>query len=405
MRGRTSVLLAAGAFVVLAVAVGGLFGNRNIDAALPAPPSTYLAAPTGASGLAEALQRMGVKVERWRRSVRLLPPPDSAGVGTLFAVLGPSTPLSRGEVKVLLDQVRTGMPLLLAGVTTGSLSTCWGWQSTFRGIDSIPVHAPGVALSPQAPAVRWVLAPAEAEERSESFEEKAAGVRSLPCREPVLRVDTLLLTAGNRPVLVRVTPKFGAAVLILSDPVLLGNRSLREHDLGPDLLRLIAASGRGVQFDEFHHGYDTGGGLLGAVIEWSGRSPWGWVAWQLAAVGVIALLVAMRRTGPIRTVVVRKRRSPLEHVRALATALRAARGHDVAVGLLVHGLRRRLSRDGRVPRGEGAEWLEQLKDRVRTPRARAAVVRLGTLTRPGRSADDVLAAANAVEVVWQELRP
>jgi hypothetical protein len=101
----------------------------------------------------------------------------------------------------------------------------------------------------------------------------------------------------------------------------------------------------------------------------------------------------------------RKRRSPLEHVRALATALRAARGHDVAVKLLVRGLRRRLSRDGRLTRDPVDRWVAQLQDRVRTPRARAAVARLGAFTRPGASAEDVLAAANAVEEVWQELRP
>jgi hypothetical protein len=122
-------------------------------------------------------------------------------------------------------------------------------------------------------------------------------------------------------------------------------------------------------------------------------------------VGLIALVVAAVRTGPIRSAIVRTRRSSIEHVRALATALQAARGHDVAVDLLIRGLRRRLSRDARPGREPVAAWIGTLASRVRTAPARAAATRLMTLTRPGRSVDDVLAAAHAVEDVWQDLRP
>lgn len=405
VRRRTLALLAAGLFLLLAVAVGAVFSTRGVDAGLPTNASSYLAAPTGASGTAEALQRMGVPVERWRRSYRLFPVVDNATPDPLLVVLGPGMPLTRNEARILVDRVRDGVPLLLAGPGTQLATACWGWRSEFRGEDSIRVRAPGMPLSPRAPYVHWVLVPAGEDTAGQGAEVRYAGVPAKSCRQGTLVADTLLATAGNRPVLVEVIPKRGARVLILSDPVLLSNRSLREHDLGPTLLRLLAGAGRGVRFDEYHHGFDAGGGLLGEVVAWSGRSPWGWAAWQLTAVGLLALLVAMRRTGPIRSVIVRTRRSPLEHVRALATALRAARGHDVAIDLLVAGLRRRLSRDGRAMRGSNPAWMAQLQDRVRTPRARAAVQRLGTLTRPGRSAEDVLAVANAVEDVWQELRP
>jgi hypothetical protein len=42
---------------------------------------------------------------------------------------------------------------------------------------------------------------------------------------------------------------------------------------------------------------------------------------------------------------------------------------------------------------------------VRGARACDAVVTLKSLTRPGQSPDAVLRAANAVEDVWEELRP
>jgi hypothetical protein len=91
-------------------------------------------------------------------------------------------------------------------------------------------------------------------------------------------------------------------------------------------------------------------------------------------------------------------------VTALATALSAARGHDVAIRLLIRGLARRLAADGRMP-ADSTRLLARLQPIVRTDRGRAALAQLRTLVAPGQPADSVLAAANAVEDVWQDLRP
>ena len=73
----------------------------------------------------------------------------------------------------------------------------------------------------------------------------------------------------------------------------------------------------------------------------------------------------------------------MEHVRALATALAAARGHDVAVRLMIQGLRRRLSRGARATPDLEA-WLESLGPSVRTARGREALESLGAMTRGRR---------------------
>ena len=77
----------------------------------------------------------------------------------------------------------------------------------------------------------------------------------------------------------------------------------------------------------------------------------------------------------------------------------------MAVRALERGLRRRLSADGKPTRDDPRRWLEGLGDRVRGGVARRAVAQLLELTRPGQGAAQVLAAANAVEEIWQELRP
>jgi hypothetical protein len=120
---------------------------------------------------------------------------------------------------------------------------------------------------------------------------------------------------------------------------------------------------------------------------------------------VLALLAAAVRFGPARHVISRRRRNALEHVRALANALAAARGHDEAVALLIRGLRRRLARPGERIRGDAQAWLAGLAERVTSPVSRTAVATLQSLSRGRADANGVLRAANAVEDVWQDLKP
>jgi hypothetical protein len=230
--------------------------------------------------------------------------------------------------------------------------------------------------------------------------------RPVACTAPAaLRVDTLLRDSRNRAVAIRLTLARDRTVTLVAEDHLFANRALRETAAGPFALRLVVPRYARVVIDEFHHGYDASGSLAGATIAWTTRSPWGWAIWQLAVVGVLALVAAGVRFGPVRSAIERRRRSPLEHVRALATALAAASGHDVAVRLIVQGLRRRLSHVGRSIRGETTAWLEGLAPAVRTPRGRGALETLTTIIHRPASAADVLAAANAVETLWEELKP
>jgi hypothetical protein len=193
--------------------------------------------------------------------------------------------------------------------------------------------------------------------------------------------------------------------MLVADDRLFSNRDLRETEAGPLALSWIVPRYDRIVVDEYHHGYQASGSLVGATLKWSFHSPWGWMAWQLAVVGLIALLTAGIRFGPIRAAVHRRRRSPLEHVRALATALAAARGHDVAVGLMVQGLRRRLSRPGTAIRSDLGTWLESLGPTIRSNRGRDALVTLTTLLRGQPDSEGVLRAADAVETLWEELKP
>jgi len=223
------------------------------------------------------------------------------------------------------------------------------------------------------------------------------------CLPGRFRSDTLLVTTSGEPVALRVTPDSGAAALLVADGRLFSNRMVRETRAGEFTLGLVQGRYSRVLVDEYHQGFGPGGGIVGAARRWLASVPAGWAIIQLAVVGLIALLIGAIRFGPARHVLPRRRRSSLEHVHALATALAAADGRRVAVSLIVRGLRRRLARPGDGQAGDTDAWLAALEVRTRTPAGRDAARRLVTLTRTPAGAHSVREAALAVEVVWQDL--
>ena len=90
--------------------------------------------------------------------------------------------------------------------------------------------------------------------------------------------------------------------------------------------------------------------------------------------------------------------------KALAAGLESAADSNTAVQRIVAGLRRRLSRAGQIGGADLRAWLETLELATTTPRGRGAVRRLRHLITQ-RGGEHALDAAQAVEDVWEELRP
>jgi len=399
MRPRAELGLAAGILAVLAVGATMLGSRRARNTDTDPRRSTYLAGPSGASAWAEALGRLGVRVERYRRPAPAVGAIDRRAV---FAVIGPTRRLDAREGAQL-----SALPadLLLAGEGTDAAMTCLGYRVSERWADPAALKAPPDAEELPMPRARAELVRHLASTIVDSSD--VYDGRRISCSVPVpSRVDTLLRTINDRPVAIRVGYADGRTVTLVADDGLFRNRTLRRTAAGPIMLGLLTPRYRRVVVDEFHQGFSTTGtSLAGATLAWSGRSPWGWIVWQLVAVGVIALVASGIRFGPARQVILRRRRSPLEHVRALATALAAARGHETAVRLMAQGLRRRLSRAGRAGPADLDRWLAGLADSLRTDRGRRALATLTDASTGSPTSADVLEAANAVETLWEELKP
>lgn len=407
MRARTEALIGVAVLAALTGAAALLGSRRGTMGQEDRRSSVFLPGPYGARGLADGLTRLGLEVRRFRRGLRRLDADTGAVLATAFVLLDPSEPVAGSEVETLRawNDARPENALVLAGRGVAAVMRCYGYALDWRYLDSLEVRPVGGAAEEAWPKVAGILAASLDSVVTDSS--RIADARATSCAVPAIAaVDTLLTSTTGRVVALRLIRADSAGdVVLLSDAGLARNRALRETPAGPFMLGLFAGRFRRVIFEEAHHGFGEGGSLAAATLQWSRRSPWGWAMWQLALVGVLALLAGAFRFGPPRPVLERKRRSPLEHVRAVATALAAARGHDVAIRSIVEGLRRRLLPAGQRSRGDWREWLTQLGAHVQSPRARDAVATLKNLTRPGQSPDGVLRAANAVEDVWQELHP
>jgi hypothetical protein len=402
MQPRTELGISAGLLLVLGVVVVAAASRRGAPAVDDARRSTYLTGPGGASAFAEAAARLGVEVVRYRRPIGTLTVADSGSGKAVVAVLGPGSPLGSSDARHLLE---LPADLLLAGPGARAAMECLGYRLDRRiWRDSIRTRSPADAEDMPAPKVATALVP----HGSREVRDNAARYdgRSVRCRVPQpSRVDTLLETMRQSPVVVRLSYPSGRSATLVADDGLFRNRTLRRTLAGGLTVGLVAGRYQRMIVDEYHHGYTAAGSLGGAALDWSARSPWGWMVWQLAAVGLVALVASGVRFGPVRSAIERRRRSPMEHVRALATALAAARGHDVAVRLMVQGLRRRLSRGGRPGSADLGAWLESLGPSVRTSRGREALATLSRTLGTAADASAVLAAGNAVETLWEELKP
>jgi hypothetical protein len=382
------------------------------------PPSTYRSGPTGGRAPYDVLAQLGIPEERRRtplfdlaRQVRRRP--------AALLVIAPEQPLVPAELEAVGRYVAMGGTLV--GVSdAGGLTACLGWMvvrpdsSERHSSDSVPVVLPdGLG---RLPAVRWVLGrglpdslggPSKRDiEHGGRLRERRMFRGAAQCTATVSRTDTLLSTQSGSPVLIRVGYRGGGSALLMADDQYFRNAAWRNTDVPELLVPLLDPGGRGkLSWDEYHHGYDTGGSAASAVLGWLARSPVGWALFQLVGVLLVWLGVTAVRFGPPRAVIDRRRRSPLEHVEALAAGLEGADGTQTGVALIVSGLRRRLSRTGRAPHGEARGWLAALELVLPRMAGRRAVRRLQHILTDTGGAERVLGAAQAVEDVWEELRP
>jgi uncharacterized protein DUF4350 len=384
----------------------------------PKPPvldyrtSTLVAGPRGSRAVYDVLVQLGRPVQR-----RLTPlynlTADTTRRTAVLVELNPPRWLQDAEMEQLVRYVRRGGAVLSAG-NGGGVTACAGWRLEPDGFvgDSVAVEAPGHALD--LPEVARVLRPRTTRERdTPRLKELIKRDEPDPCDSLVaVRAETLLATVKHQPAVLRIWYDGGGSLTLASDAGWFTNQVWRDTD-APVVVLPLLASPRGqpgrVVLDEYHQGFGEDEQSVSRLTwDWLRSSPIGWAMLQILAIALLWLAVMTVRFGPALEVIQRRRRSPLEHLEALGAGLESAGGTDTAVMRLLAGLRRRLSRTGTVP-AENKQmqfWLETLELAMRNPRGRAAVKRLRNLMNEHNGGDArVLAVAQTVEDVWEELHP
>lgn len=377
-RRRRRIALAA---VLVLIVVAALFtpeviGGRSGDARL----TTYSAEAQGAKLLYELASRLGWHVERWTDAA-----PMAANERTVMAVLDPVETPGVIETHRILEQVRGGAALLYVMGGGGALNDSLHVKRSLFG-GTYQATAAGAAEARRASdtlrARRFDSTAADTVE-DEDFESPAecnhiARNDGLPMwtdetvrlwrfswtrRRPAdvvifarstLERDTKDTSIARSAPAAAGFPLGKGRVVVVSDPDLLRNDVLRVCRWGLDVVaaRMLEYLAAGTPrrdrlvFDEYHQGFGTHPGTLRAIALYLSRAASGHVLLQGLLAGLVLLLALGPRALPVHDEERVERRSPLEHVGALAQAYARVGATRTATARLVRGLRRRVERGG-----------------------------------------------------------
>lgn len=376
--------------IVLLAALAGV--TADADDRNDPRASTWVRSGNGAAALYWTLQDLGIQTKR-----RTAPFLDADSLRGIVAVIAPLEQVTEDEAGAAAAFVRRGGTLLYVPGP---------YESSTPLMDSLGIRADwlrGIQL--------WTSETRAARPLPHGWTEGVAEVtgfqRILRDTAGVMRekgVDTLLVVDGG---IAAATWQMGRGrVIAFSDAGPLRNDELKTSGAATVLARAVADVARGdtLWFDEYHHGFTGGGsGMVSGMARHAWRTlPRGLIV-QLLLAGALLLWVAGRRFGsPLQPEPLR-RRSPLEHVEALAGAYRQAGARRTARRLLLAGLARRLGR--RAPPDDRAAG-EMLGRMARhSPVGREAAAELEKDFKRGADADLVSLARGVDRYLDEVKRP
>lgn len=359
LRPRLAVPALLALLALVAVLVPQAIDGRSGDPRLTVTNT----GPQGASLVAELSRRLGwVTVERRTREV-------PAGDSLVHLVLAPAVPLRKAEVRAVLDAVDAGAAALIVPADAddpllGALNLELGSSGTHQA-DSSACPTPNVFVrrlwGDRDEAALWSLTPIG------PFPDPAQVFLTLQPSDPD---DS---TSRGRTWGMIGIPRGAGRLVIASDPDALRNDAVRvcAHGLDVPLVRALEwlrAGGRvprtTLVFDEFHQGKGDQPGAWDTVLAFLAESGPGRA---ILALGVAALLLVAARAPrlvPPRSAERVERRSPMEHVDALARAYETVGATRTVAQRLVGGLRRRLEGPTGRRRGEtDAAFLARVRER------------------------------------------
>jgi hypothetical protein len=289
--------------------------------------SSYSAVPAGGRGLYEVLERLGFRTER-----RLVPLREAVSSDPVYLVLGAPVGYTAVEAHRLLEAVRGGAGLFVIPEPGTRLADSLGltWAVELPRRDSLGMQRIGPGW------VRQVLRRVD--------DDRVSDDRYEPPDEATTFL-TIETDEGVEPVIVGL-PMGRGRLVVAADPELFRNSEVRLGAPAERVVRLVewlqdGDAARRIVFDEYHHGYGTHADPAAVARRALVTTPAGRTVLQVGcAVLVLLLALGVRPIRPRPRIRI-ERRSPLEHVGALARAYGAVNAEQRAAHLLVRGLLRR----------------------------------------------------------------
>ena len=314
------------------------------------PGTMYSSYATGAGGtraMYDVLKRLGFAVERNERP--LSAEPDSNSTYVLF---NPAQPLTVIEQSHLLAAVRRGT-ILVFTMDGDALADSLGFRTTTPTDGFFTLSRTRVAGgNPKPPTVQdpqaifqaafpiSVTVGSASKDSSQTFLWLEPAERSKAAQFDSAHQSALVI--GHRV-------GHGYAIAVAPAQIVI-NQAVREPRSAIAIVRAIqfasTFTGREpgsqrIVFDEYHHGFGKHADMVAAIERGLTQTPLGRVTLELVAAALILLLAfAVRPIAPV-SVPATSRRSPLEHVGALAYAYSQVNAKALGTRRLIRGLRRR----------------------------------------------------------------
>ncbi|HET7553209.1 MAG TPA: DUF4350 domain-containing protein [Gemmatimonadaceae bacterium] len=322
------------ALAALVVITSLLFAPAGDLGAYSSAITTFSARPYGARGLYEVSERLGWRVDR--RVVSMDTILDSRAT---YVMLAPPIPLSAVEVGSLLHAVRSGARALVSPAPGVPLADSLGvYRSAMSAFGSEVTGEPDSVGERTAAAQAIVDAAAEAGRFDFALGTDSAMHWSATT---LVRIER---DGAEKPAVMSLSVGRGE-VVVISDPGFFRNINAREGASSVFAVRLFEwldpAHELPLVFDEYHQGFGKRESMPGAIVDALLHTAPGRAFLQLVAAGLILLLVyGVRPIAPLKRRSI-ERRSPLEHVGALARAYQQTEATRTGTQRLLRGLRRR----------------------------------------------------------------
>ncbi|HJU90964.1 MAG TPA: DUF4350 domain-containing protein [Gemmatimonadaceae bacterium] len=433
-RRRSRWLAPTFVFASLALLVVAQILTAPNDQALEERPSLdpRSALPNGSRGFYEVLSTLGWPMARLTAPMRAAL--DSTA---LHVVLEGKAPVTAAEVHQLLEAVRRGGRLLVTPTAGSAIADSLGMEAseiTFLGepagpgglrssrlddedeeendedeaerryIGAIDQAPPKLASSMDSSDIDELTTAAQRLRYVRAFlqplDSSDTGRRPFP-RDTVSFV-TVYRRDGVVPVILGF--EFGRGrVVAVADPFLFTNRSVRDGHAAVLLVRavewLAPSRDTRIVFDQYHHSRPTAEGA-GPVRRAMLETPLGRATIQLLLAATLVVLALGARPLAPKPRLRLERRSPFEHVGALARAYEQVSATRIASRRLLHGLRRRHP-IGRHT-GDEESYLGALAARHPDVAAEIDTVR-NALQRP-LEPEQFLAVGQAIETIERKIQ-